>query len=195
LKIERIYRFIDNYARHDLVVLYEESPKENDLWVDIDIRDTNVFDVAVRKTHHKYKTFSHKNSAYFNERIRDTNKNSKKIQKYFNENTCDYFRMSNYCCGIMKNGDFCGCSAHMSYEIDRDYYHKNINFLYFDDDGCWKRRSGSKRDRFKTELKFCRKHHKQITYMNHSAQDEYVDKIYRKFGYELKHGILCKVCK
>jgi len=204
LKIERIYRFMDGWGwDHNNF----RNIKDEDLWVNIDVEKRNIFDGANSfdrscSFDDKYATFADKTMSYLNERIRDTNKKSKKIQKYFNQNTCNYFRMSNYCCGIMKNGDFCGCSANENYRIDRDYYHKFINRHCFIDDAQknsphwhsqWE--ITQRRKRYDTELKFCSRHFNQITNMEETAQDEYVDKIYRKFGYELKHGILCKVCK
>ena len=103
--------------------------------------------------------------------------------------------MFNYCCGVMNNGDLCGCEYSEKLNIDRDYFNDNINHSTFNENGKEKcNRFKNNRSRNYTKLSLCKRHYNKYEKMNKKDYYNEVDKIYKKMGYEVKNGYMCKIC-
>lgn len=212
LGIENIVYFNKNYDIENIVkeiydcslynisyannkIEYEKRMKKRmkEDWIEVDIEKDNIF-----KSYNEDKRihFWKNNRLQFNQNIRDKNTKSKKIQKN-SGGYCGikYFDMFKYCNGIMGNGDLCGCESSEKLNIDRDYFNDNINHSSFNENGGEKcNRFKNSRLRNKVELSLCKIHYNKYNKMNEKKLNNEVDKIYKKMGYELQNGYLCKIC-
>lgn len=163
--------------------------QEKEDWIDIDIKKEDLFN---SDNQDKKIDFWKKRHINFNQNIRDTNTKSKNIQKNTSGNLV-WFRMGRYCNGIMGNGDLCGCESSETLNMDRDYFNNQINQITFSEDsGRYTRNTG--RRRHTTKLSLCRRHYNKYEKMNDKTYKKEVDKIYKKMGYELQNGYMCKSC-
>jgi hypothetical protein len=165
-------------------------------WIDIDIKKEDIFETDNRD---KKIDFWKNKHIRFNERIRDTNKQSKSLQKSFKSKyDIKWFSMSRYCNGLMNNGEICGCESSEKKMIDRDYFNNQINPITFGEDSCnytnLRYMRNKDRNRKKIELSLCKRHYNKYDKMNKKQLDKEVEKIYNKMGYGLQNGYLCKVC-
>ena len=162
-------------------------------WLEVNWRKEDIFNCDNRD---KRIDFWKKRHIRFNENIRDTNKQSKKLQKSIrNSYDIKWFNMSNYCNGLMNNGEICGCESSETLNIDRDYFNNQINTISFSENSCdYSRSRDSIRRRYMTKLSLCKRHYNKYEKMNDMQYDREVDKIYNKMGYKLQNGYLCKVC-
>ena len=167
--------------------------QEKEDWIVVDLEKEDLFNCSDRD---KRIDFWKKRHINFNERIRDTNKQSKKLQKNIGSNwNIKYFSMNSYCCGIMNNGEICGYESNERMNINRDYFNTNINPITFSENSCeYSRSRDSIRRRSLTQIPLCKRHYKKYDNMSKYQYGMEIDKIYRRFGYELKNGYMCQVC-
>jgi len=159
-------------------------------WLEVEFRKEDIFNCGDRD---KRIDFWRKRHIRFNQNIRDKNTKSKNIQK--NINGCiKYFSMDQYCCGIMGNGDLCGCESNETLNTDRDYFNNQINKISFSEDSCIYTRRNGERRRNNTKISLCKRHYNKYEKMNDKTYNREVDKIYKKMGYELQNGYMCKSC-
>lgn len=173
-----------------------EKIQEKEDWIDISINKEDLFNSS------KFKMRFWKNCHIkFNQNIKDTNKKSKHLQKNISGDLV-WFNMSDYCNGVMGNGDFCGCECNETLNTDRHYFNNQINKISFNEDGgCnmnnryigWNWYNDNK-NRNNTKISLCKRHYNKYEKMNEKDYCREVDKIYKKMGYELKNGYMCKSC-
>jgi hypothetical protein len=169
--------------------------QEKEDWISVDIEKQDIFNCSDRD---KRIDFWKNRHIRFNERVRDTNKQSKKLQKNIGNSSWDikYFSMNSYCCGLMNNGNICGCESSERMLIDREYFNNQINPITFSEDSCnySRRNNSSVRKKSITQIPLCKRHYNKYDKMSKYQYEMEVDKIYRRFGYEIKNGYMCKVC-
>tara|TARA_R100000951_G_C2607757_1_gene170223 strand:- start:72 stop:1007 length:936 start_codon:yes stop_codon:yes gene_type:complete len=217
LGIENVVYFHKNYNMENLIkevydlslqnisfsnnyIEYERRMKEvkKEEWIEVDINKEDIFECVDFEKKIKFWKNRH---IRFNERIRDTNTKSKKLQKYIKSLSIKHFSMDQYCCGIMGNGDLCGCESSEKIMIDRDYFNDQINPITFSDN-CWyyynnsdvRYMTNKDKERKKIELSLCKRHYNKYDKMNKKQLDNEVEKIYNKMGYGLRNGYMCKTC-
>ena len=211
LRIENIVYFHKNYFVENMVkeiyelslngLSYKDNREEYDKiknrmeeeeWIEVDMYKEDIFNK-------KEINFWRDSHIKFNENIKDTNKQSKSLQKSIkNKYHLSWFDMTGYCGGLMNNGDICGCKSYEKIMIDRDYFNNQINKITFGENSCKYTNltymRDTDRDRKKIELSLCRKHKTKYDKMNKKQLNNEVERIYNKMGYGLQNGYLCKTC-
>ena len=174
--------------------------REKEEWVIVEKFEFNVFG---EDSVYDRKSFSGKSNRKIKEYVLDTNKQSKKLHKtlHIGNNT---YNMEDICMGLLGNGDICG-SGYTGYDkigIDYSYYNRSINKLNYDEminekNGMYNHKSRHRKKLLEECVDFdlCGIHIKQYRRMNTIKRMEYVDKCYKKIGYEKQNGVLCKICK
>ena len=107
----------------------------------------------------------------------------------------EWFYNNRFCLALTNKGEICGCritenNMYQGISLDRDYYNKLINPINFTENALpmyWG--DNSNRDHNRVDFHTCKKH------KNFCLSKENIDACYKKLGYELKHGYMCKVCE
>ena len=160
--------------------------KDREEWVIVESFDCNVFDYGENN-------FDKNCNKQLKKYVLDTNKQSKKLQKRFGmyKGYNSYNRLEDTCIGLLGNGDLCGSgyNEYDTFELDYVYYNRSINRI--------EKRVVYPRNTIGKNVSFglCGIHMKKYRHMNITEREIYVDKCYKKLGYEKQNGVLCKVCK
>ena len=175
-------------------------------WVMVDILKTDMFDTKSCVLGED-RVFKMKTKQKFFNKIRTENIGSKSLQKQMDKynkqfNKCvDYFKMSDYCCGLTSKGELCGITAYSCVEVNRECYNELFNDKMCEDSldqeetfTYHNRRSRSGRQ-LRTKFSLCRRHYTKYESMDMKNRSKELTKIYGKMGYKMSNGYMCKICK
>ena len=171
--------------------------REKEEWVIVEKFDFNVFG---EDSIYDRKSFSGKSNRKLKEYVLDTNKQSKKLHKTLHIGYSTY-NLKDSCLGLLGNGDICGSGFNgFDIGIDYSYYNRNINSLNYEEHLDNTNYNSNPRNRKvimgeSVDFGLCGIHHKQYRRMTITERKVYVDKCYKKIGYEKQNGVLCKICK